>query len=991
MGVIRDYKEWNETLWNYFFPKGDENPLLYIDDAIINQVGVEAKIKSNNYTDDFLNKTLLSEYRIEEFAKDWHNWDGRFYCKEKHWDDLTLFLRGRFLGNTPAYFAMLCAIMYIACTIRANHDDIKNAAKKYLGENYTGRVGQLVDNLFYSLHCNVKSFDPDRMTCGTQRNISRMKFHTVLKTSEREDFIDFLEINNLKWEYEHYVDYVNNKLIPALSSAHKNKLISIVKDPTFVPYIKNILTSDLNYGKTISLTNNTIQTIPIIWRYELYFDLDGNPSFYIASDTHVPFAIELKGDNFVIDSNSGYSEYIASNISLKQYDSKVLRNGGMQYLFKNIAQENWGNELFFEKVSDDCYYQVSELTKGRQYLKFVREGLNTRTFNRLIKGWEQSRKPLLVEGYTIYENTSYELSNGKTQKNTERFVDNIELFGIGRWFSVSLEDNQCVYWNKDVFDDESNERIPIIRGKDGKFYFCLERTSENHLIGHIYVSKNKCKNIDAQENISHNFVWNGENRKYYINGWGEVTRNETISESNSSLLKRIIQNLSDKKTEYSDMLLQILYDVADDNGCVNQNKMRAALDFVLGFYNIKPTKQNRKNLIYALRRLGYIVAYYNNDTKEYENQLCPAYLEKTNYFIFATNTFLVKGVYDSTSLNRLFNQVNKSYIRYKRPYDMRLEEVYPEYVCLPDLILFEDHKTEFDGWISINYPVAASLIDNLANMKEYEEHFSINDNGDHFLTPNEYDTPCMITDNHKKEVLLTKRANGYYSHRTYVNADYFNVPIPKHLSRVYCQNKKKNPVCIMEQDPQGDINYASMWFVKGMGRPEIFDLAFCDLNLGIPNYEYLFIVNQDDSGIKSHTSYVEGIKYGTLATDNKKEILKQAIEKLSGTKIDNFNTSNSILLSRRTMYKMKLLKSDDYHPQLILENMYGIIAFSKGKKVYHIDSTSNCYWEIGEGNVNKLLSDVISRKSLNWGARYDGVIPNISDKKIKNIHIINKI
>ena len=90
MNVIREYKEWNDALWRYFFPVGDESPILYIDDNIIQQIGTNAKIESDNITDDFLHKTLLSECCIKEFATDWHTWNGYSYCSAKQWDDISL-------------------------------------------------------------------------------------------------------------------------------------------------------------------------------------------------------------------------------------------------------------------------------------------------------------------------------------------------------------------------------------------------------------------------------------------------------------------------------------------------------------------------------------------------------------------------------------------------------------------------------------------------------------------------------------------------------------------------------------------------------------------------------------------------------------------------------------------------------------------------------------------------------------------------------------
>ena len=43
--MITRYKEWNTALWNHFFPEGDEDPVLAIDENLLKEIGERAGIR----------------------------------------------------------------------------------------------------------------------------------------------------------------------------------------------------------------------------------------------------------------------------------------------------------------------------------------------------------------------------------------------------------------------------------------------------------------------------------------------------------------------------------------------------------------------------------------------------------------------------------------------------------------------------------------------------------------------------------------------------------------------------------------------------------------------------------------------------------------------------------------------------------------------------------------------------------------------------------
>ena len=280
-GPINKYCEWNSALWRYFFPSKEENAILYIDETVLTQVAEINHIKheeGQDWTHQFLSCTLLSGDDFESFKLFWEDRTGdrkTLIPSARTWNSLVERLMTLKADKYPAYFAMLCAIMLLASLQGANHTRIKEKAREYLGEDYDSNPGMLIEPLLQQLHADHPCFNPDRMICGSQRHMSRIKYHLVLKKSMREYFVDFLEVNNLHWQYESYSFFVNNILIPALEKAGKNDLTRIIIKEENIPYVKNILRGKLNFGKKFSKCGNDIQDKIAKWGYELYFDFDG--------------------------------------------------------------------------------------------------------------------------------------------------------------------------------------------------------------------------------------------------------------------------------------------------------------------------------------------------------------------------------------------------------------------------------------------------------------------------------------------------------------------------------------------------------------------------------------------------------------------------------------------------------------------------------------------------------------------------------------------
>ena len=297
----------------------------------------------------------------------------------------------------------------------------------------------------------------------------------------------------------------------------------------------------------------------------------------------------------------------------------------------------------------------------------------------------------------------------------------------------------------------------------------------------------------------------------------------------------------------------------------------------------------------------------------------------------------------------------------------------------------------------------------MEDMGSFSDHYRIQDRGDIDPTIQPRPVPFIIKDNYGEDVLYTMRGANYIKHKTFQNAMGSMELIPKHLMRAYCQNENDQPVCIFEMqraigrgtDQDQNIIFSTITFASGMARPQILDIALCDLNLGLPTSEYLFIVNQDTVGIPSNYSFLEGRSYSTDATPVGHRFLKQAIEKLSNRTIDHFSHSSAILvcvnrdqLIRRNMpFSMKLINnSNDFSFSLILNHGDQTIAFSYRRTVYAYNPNTQRYYEIiGDCSINQKLSNIIVGIAQEYGQELQSPIPDFGDENAKQVRIVKSI
>ena len=991
---INAYREWNKSLFDFYFPTSNEDAILSVDTDIINDHIDKSNIRKGDdisWVDAFFASTLLAGESLANFASQWNSFTGKNtnIGASRNWTALVRnLLNLKFPDGTPAYFAMLCSILLLASIAGTKHANINREAKKYLGQRSVDEPGVLADLLLQQLHTDVPGFNPNRMLYGSRRNISRIHYHLVQKKKDRDEFIDFIEVNNLKWEYEPYDFYINNILIPALDKAGKRGLIEFVLHDQSITYVKNLLRSkQLQFGKPCSaFENNVVQVKSIKWRYDLEFDFSGEQCFSIVSDYYnTPFNIQFNEIGFICDPTNSFCELISSGVNLRSIPQYEFILGTESYHIANIGDGLFDGCFYFEKVSDMYYRQVDVLCEGHSYYIYVPEQRRAH-----LPAGSNLVDFIACPGYSIYEIENYipTAAARRAAPRDRRSVDRFDLVHLGSWLSIRLEEDQTLYWKplalRRARGAAEPERVTdMIHGKDGKIYFRLNWNNGSHLAADIIIKDSEGNEIHTEQ-ISHDFKWNGERANYYINGWGEITNNQpdtpqVHANANNRQLRRCAPGNMNvgEQLRSSDILLQVLYGLADENGCVSSGKMVAAVNFVLSCHGmVTPKASSRQKLIYALRRLGYIIAYYDVERREYVNQLLSKYIQKTHFsFDTRINAYVVKGVYDHTSLVSLLSSGNITNVYRLRPYD---GDGCVEYSCLPDLFFLELQRE--CNWTTVNYQVSDYMIAMMASMSGFSQKFLDPTARTQYRGLVPVYTPCMIKTSQDRELLCVQGPDGFYYTHEYYRDGNLQRRIPKHIARVYVQNMQDKPVAMMRWWPHaGAIDYSKMYFISGMGVPEVLDIALCDASLCMPSSETVFVVNQEELGCVSSDPLTTQRIYSPRGLDN--NLVAQIVNKLSGISAQStMQQTLAHVYVTHPIQHWRMYHTPSYlHKKRLITLYYGedLLAFAIGADVYAYSTGSRMYYKVEGLDVNKAFSEVYRNNIDQYlGEQYNGSLPN---------------
>ena len=974
--TMQCYAKWNKALFEYFFPTKKEDPLLFVDDALLDDIGSnnfsEEEKDDNSWTDFFLLYVLFNNEQIGDFINDFHVCYGGDI---RSWNSVVSYLLNneKKIDNIPSYFAMICAIMYAAQKRGANRTEIRDFANEYLDNAST--ISDRIHELFTQLNKDCPSFNHRRMVShrelSTKVNISRIKYHLVLKKKDRDDFIDFIEVNNLKWEDGTYKEFADSYLLPSLATAGKTNLIEKIVTEENNPYFKNLLTlPNLQFGKPATLENKR-QKRTVYWRYELNFDFNTGDPVFIMTTGDALGGITFDGEKFKYDSNSSeVADPLGDDVLLQAIEDFNYNINGNYYSLKNIAS---GKKIYFESASQDYFHQVAEIIPGKHYLQFIPK--KKRGQNACPEGW-QTVTDFSVTGFDIYETHCYQGKEVSVDIKKDKVTDKFGFYRIGSYCRIKLQEDEQLWWEPNVLGSTS-EKIETFSGTDGYTYFRLNTNGGTLCFsGSVSVKSSDNRYVLMSESVYFKPRWNIRSQKYHIDEWGNTAPNALpTSEATVGNATASIQLLT-RETSHTDILLNLLCELADENGCVNEIGMKNAMNFVLQFFGIiGPSYQNRKKLIYALRRLGYIIGDKDPSTGKYINQLVAPFVEKTLWRLrpMSPNLYLVKGVYSNKELEDFKSQNGISVLQYKRPYENSIGNLQtpgycaeidsPEYRCLPDLVLFEGGQN-VKKWNCIQSPYAYILLSIIGDMKEFASKF-LNTTGD-LCSDQHGKLPDMIKDAYNKEVICFEDQSGqirtlknYYD----ANSQLF-LPIPKHLARVYCENEKNVPICIKNEGHLKDVS-----FLHKMGIPSVLDMALCDLNLGLPDEHKVFIIDHQKSNLPMKKSKGENLPYSDIKTYHNINSMGWLDRLSSGNKTSQYTTYPHSAIRNWKMYL-------DEH-RIIVTHKNVIYAYSEKGNVYFIDDNETFVRITDDRSVNELLSEMLKSYSNihSWNTEPVSVTP----------------
>lgn len=234
--------------------------------------------------------------------------------------------------------------------------------------------------------------------------------------------------------------------------------------------------------------------------------------------------------------------------------------------------------------------------------------------------------------------------------------------------------------------------------------------------------------------------------------------------------------------------------------------------------------------------------------------------------------------------------------------------------------------------------------------------------------------PFMASIN-QKEHLFSKRETNLLIHKSFYDDHGYLNPIPKHIARVYCQVSNNRPIMIMQEyntEKKARLNYGEVLFISGMGRPDILQMALCDLNLGLHNNvltfnadrKTVFGAQQKDS---QKLQIERGYTLATCATKDNHDTLKVLLSKMTGKHVDDIESCEHLYVRKPSSIDLWSYKNEAGQYYVVATKGESITALCKREggidNVYYLNNPDNKIFAKAIGDdPNKILSDIINNK-----------------------------
>ena len=922
---------------------------------------------------------------------------------------------------------------------------VKETIDYYLGETISVvDIGPTVNSLFAAVSNCQPNFDSN-LTAGVQPYVGRIKYQFVLNNVERRLLYDIMASHKLKWDEDRigYAEFANRNILPYLTGNRCEGLRKKILESNNNIFFRNFISQFDNqaYHTEENEDNRIHGTLFYIYSLErksFYIGLDMNlegdlkiEDMYFAPEREF-YGLYLADCERIQQITPRHIETEDKHICTIDDDVKYFELKGLYYI-QCTADDPINGRPYLVVSNNERRLRTAVNGQNGRDLCIQEIGFNYQYF---VQSWTvQERR----NSQRIVKERPFSFGFGikNPSKPNCYYPEGVPSIMVSNELIESIRSIKVVC--KQVGHQDRCCEIGHFKKYEGKELFyrlpnVLLDIRDPYKLEVYIVNYSEVEEIVGVINIQPCYLDNYERSSYVFDKWNRTLpeipsqgsyyqNNKVYRPANNNHQRRhtIINRLSAEPREDMMMLANILFVVFNQESEIDDEKLNKIIKYVGGYFNFDAGDYKVKvSLKHSLLSLGFMSRSYSMGYVYRPNNIR---IVRTNRGRLdqrgLTNICLLYGTYSIYEIRRL--RETGCLIWYRWPYQGDELENRPFLKCLPDLILVVNYDPDRKDFSYVDYPLADDLIDYIGNMSDFERTFLSRDGfrGERPVDQNRL--PYYDYNNERKRYQLKTNRGIYYDYEfinRQGNPQFFR--LPEAFVKLYCQNGHNQPVCLVRAAQTNGNEYSSIYFERySMGIPRLLQKALCELNLGIPSLKYVFPV---DRFIGGGNLYSQLYKYNVDPIvdnqENTRDLKKIIVEKLSGHQVgDVYHDKSVSVISNAhylTNYKMKLLRfqidnSSNQYTSLVLYYTYytlnrglgvraeRIIAFSVEENnsdvIYatrqnyteEINIYNRINGDINDANyVNQAFSSVILNRPVEYGQRYNGVVPSEVCENLKS-------
>lgn len=997
--VYDSYFNWNDALFRYYFDEHQEGSsvTLYVDDEILSQVRTEHQLDR-----DFVESVFLNQEKFKNFVA-FFNLQNNVDLNVRDVDSLVEQLL-EIDREIPAYFAFIIAVIYAAQHNQGLDGGIchQNIHRFFIDQNcavHTRRGNQSIANSFNQFTDKLSEcadFDNDTLIHGQLINIGRIKYHLVLSKRAKDQLESVLIENQLVWDEEEcsFADFVNHILWTYLPTG----LIQIIKDPLRDWNNRSYFESLIRNCRYHRETTNRIIKKTLLYLYTRVNN-GGKWEEYLCfkvDDPEFDCPLQYSNGRFLQRTLNDNEDccFIQGNVQWEPITDQQFDN---RYSFSTIRR----NYLLLQDKGNSVFEQVYDPKPGKSHLVISRQQNPSIVNNQT---WRDVSEHITIFGLNVfaYQVESWVCNDPPDMENRNQNEGNIQNEPIRIQGGIQTPSNSkhkpyipfaLPYIELEDWSSEPDITIRQVNSeRETPLEFEKKQVANRiyiHLVSDIQ-GFNQYELTVTQGGFSKvmSFWLSLKSVINYSNTYSYNKFSECVAAAIEYLQGNIDYNVRWALPEFEGAfhckLLDILNELSDENGIVSQEHLIKALQYTLKYYGAPDNRDSRGKVIDVLERMGYMNGYLTEG--KYRNQLNKVQLVKTP----RQSLYLLKGCYTSNDVRKLQAAIGTDNVKFVNFTQDEIKEN-PEFACLPSLVLVNlpNNIHPIEGIEIVDHITASDLIKHAAIWSECKEHFLNNyDDGVHndnvHCAKNEYGNWTLFASNHHK-----------YSY--YLNVQHVQMPIPEWFRKAYCAIHNNVPMLMVKPNnanntiDTNNIYTEIMVPKKMMALPKLIDMGLCELNLGIPVTDYVFIVDAENQGLDVNLYNVVDTYESPLSS----EVVKNIASKISGNDLTSLRSPFVYIVKNQTTNRYRLFlneKKDGFErATLFLEENNQLLAFANTDIVcVNLYGTWKEIIEPGM-SVNEKLSSVITNQDANLQKQdYHGEIP-VKNEDAKTVKILNRI